>query len=422
MAVTGNKRQEELNRQQGSIGSSNPYSGLQGVSQNTANNLGNYQAGYKPSETVQQAQQRMAEVEAQKPQSYNSKYAPQLENILQQITNPEKFKYSFDGDELFKYYADLYTQKGKQASMDAMGQAAALTGGYGNSYAQQAGAQAYQQYLLSLYDKGMDLYDRAYQGYRDKLGDQQNAYNYMKDAENTDYSRWQDQMNQWLTERDYAAGRYDTERSTDLSQYQTDRDYWTGLAQAENADYTSERDRQEAIRQYEQNYAENVRQFDAGLGEQQRQYDQNFAKDYAVAILSNGQIPSLDLLTAAGLSYEDALKLIQELNGAGGGGGRGNNGSGILSGIANAIIDFSNIGPGIVQKGVDTGNTGYEELIDKMIKGETLDAKTMEALEKQAEVNKKKMGVTSEALSGLSEQPEEKKKSTKWTWMNPSGK
>ena len=57
-----------------------------------------------------------------------------------------------------------------------------------------------------------------------------------------------------------------------------------------------------------------------------------------------------------------------------------------------------------------------------MIKGETLDAKTMEALEKQAEVNKKKMGVTSEALSGLSEQPEEKKKSTKWTWMNPSGK
>ena len=389
IGMTYNKRQEEQNQQQGKIGSAYPYSGMYGVSQNTANNLGNYQSGYKPSETVQQAQQRMAEVEAQKPQSYNSKYAPQLESILQQITNPEKFKYEFNGDEMFKYYADLYSQQAKQASMDTMGQAAALTGGYGNSWGQQVGAQAYQQAMLPLYEKGMELANNAYNRFRDEQGDKQTAYNYLKDADTTDYGRYQDQVAQWQNERDYAAERYDTERSVDQGTYQNDRDYWTNVAAQENA---------------------------AG------QADRDLAKDYAVAILSNGQIPSLDLLTAAGLSYEDALKLIQELNGAGGGGGRGNNGSGILSGIANAIVDFSNIGPGIVRKGVDTGNTGYEELIDKMIKGETLDAKTMEALEKQAEVNKKKMGVTSEALSGLSEQPEEKKKSTKWTWMNPSGK
>ena len=158
MAIgTNYKKQEDLAKNQAAIGSNKAYNGMNGVSQNTANNLGNYQQGYKPSENVTRYQQQLQASEAAKPQGYNSKYAPQMESILQQITNPDKFKYEFNGDEMFKYYADLYTQKGKQASMDAMGQAAALTGGYGNSYAQQAGQQGYQQYLMNLYDRGMDL-------------------------------------------------------------------------------------------------------------------------------------------------------------------------------------------------------------------------------------------------------------------------
>ena len=142
------------------------YKGLAGVNSNTAAQLGKYQQGYQQGDAVTQAQQQLAGIEAQKPQGYSSKYGEQLEQMLQQIQNPEKFKYSFNGDEMFKYYADLYTQKGKQASQDAMGQAAALTGGYGNSYAQQAGNQAYQQYLLGLYDKGMDLQQQAWDRYQ----------------------------------------------------------------------------------------------------------------------------------------------------------------------------------------------------------------------------------------------------------------
>ena len=333
IGMTYNRRQEDLNRQQGKVGSAYPYQGLQGVSENTANNLGNYQGGYTAGEQVQKAQQNLDDIQAQKPQGYNSKYAPQLDNILNQIQNPEKFKYEFNGDEMFKYYADLYTQKARQMSKDTQGQAAALPGGYGNSWGQQAGAQAYQQAILQLYDKGMELQNAAYQRYRDDIGDVQNQYNYLRDADTNDYGRYQDQLALWQNERDYAAGRADAERNMDLNTYNTDRDYWTGLAQAENAAYGNDLDRAEAIRQYEQNFAENQRQYDQNFAENQRQYDQDFgeaqrkydqglAQEYAMAILNNGQMPTMDLLNAAGLSYEDALKLLKQLQ-SGGGSGRG---------------------------------------------------------------------------------------------------
>lgn len=64
--------------------------------------------------------------------------------------------------------ADQYTQLGQQAMRDTMGQAAALTGGYGTSYANLVSNQAYQQYLTALNESIPDLYDRAYQVYQDE--------------------------------------------------------------------------------------------------------------------------------------------------------------------------------------------------------------------------------------------------------------
>ena len=67
--------------------------------------------------------------------------------------------------------------------------------------------------------------------------------------------------------------------------------------------------------------AENVRQFDASLSEDQRQYNQKYAASWVADILANGQIPSAELLAMAGLSYEDAQKLVAQVQAAGGPGG-----------------------------------------------------------------------------------------------------
>ena len=55
--------------------------------------------------------------------------------------------------------------EGSRAMRDTMGQAAALTGGYGSSYAQSAGQQQYALYLQKLGEAMPELYQAAYERY-----------------------------------------------------------------------------------------------------------------------------------------------------------------------------------------------------------------------------------------------------------------
>ena len=71
----------------------------------------------------------------------------QLDAIMDSILNREKFTYDLNGDALYQQYKDKYIQQGKMAMGDAIGQASAMTGGYGNSYAQSVGQQMYQKEL-----------------------------------------------------------------------------------------------------------------------------------------------------------------------------------------------------------------------------------------------------------------------------------
>ena len=126
-----------------------------------------------------------------RPEGYSSKYTAALDDVMNQIKNYGEFSYEFNGDNLFKAYSDLYTQQGKQASLDAQGQAAELTGGYGNSYGQQVGQQTYNSYLTSLYDKGLDLRDTAYDTWSDQRQDLYNQYTNLYNAEAEDYARYE---------------------------------------------------------------------------------------------------------------------------------------------------------------------------------------------------------------------------------------
>ena len=319
-------------KQDQSGSSSNAYNGLAGVSQNTAQQVANNQ-NYQAGAAVQQANQALQSLLNNKPQGYESKYGQQLESILQQITNQKQFKYSFNGDELFKSYADQQTQRGKQASLDAMGQAAGLTGGYGNSYGQMVGQQQYQQNLTELYDRGMDLYDRAYQRYQDEQNGLYDQYNVLAGQDQTEYGRYRDKYNDWLGDREYYTGRYDTESANDYQRYQDQRDYWTQLAQIENADYRTEQERQEAIRQFEMQFAENQRQYNETMAENRRQWDaefeynkmtnqQKYAYETMISILEKGQMPTDTLLQQAGISKADAQKMMKQIRKSTGGGRR----------------------------------------------------------------------------------------------------
>lgn len=130
--------------------------------------------------------------------SFSSDYDEQINDLYNKIVSREPFKYDYASDPMYGNYQQQYMQQGQQAMRDTMGQAAALTGGYGSSYGQAVGQQQYDAYLQRLNDVLPELYgnaynvwadegaqlqtqlglasalrDNQYQQYRDAVGDQQ---------------------------------------------------------------------------------------------------------------------------------------------------------------------------------------------------------------------------------------------------------
>lgn len=166
---------------------------------------------------LQQSQAALDSHLSTKPGTYQSKYQGQIDEVMKNIANRKPFAYNVNEDALYQQYKDRYTQMGKQAMRDTMGQAAALTGGYGNTYAQNVGQQAYGQYMQGLTDKIPELYQLALDKYDRDAAAEKEKYSLYKDADSTDYGRWADQVNQWNTDRSYLAGRADTELSQAMS-------------------------------------------------------------------------------------------------------------------------------------------------------------------------------------------------------------
>lgn len=191
--------------------------GQQGAGQNTwtnplpgthtGNNAANAAANAAPQydlTTAAGAQAYLTALQGQKPGEFASPYAARLSELYNQIVNRDPFSYDLNGDMLYQNYRDQYMQQGRQAMMDTMGQAAALTGGYGSSYASTAGNQAYQQYLTQLNNIVPELYDRAYGRWKDEGSELYNQMNMTQGLDDTAYGRWSDDYNRWLGERDYA--------------------------------------------------------------------------------------------------------------------------------------------------------------------------------------------------------------------------
>ena len=183
---------------------------------------------YVESDAVKDAGDALKDHIAGKPGDYQSKWQAQLDDLMGKIMNREKFSYNFNEDPLYAQYKDNYIRQGKMAMADTMGQAAAMTGGYGSSWAQSVGQQAYQQSLEDLNDVIPELYAMALDRYTREGQDLLTQYGMVADREDLDYSRYRDLVADYLTERDYLQGRYDSEKGFDYGKYVDDR----------NMDYT----------------------------------------------------------------------------------------------------------------------------------------------------------------------------------------
>lgn len=126
-----------------------------------------------------------------KKQLYGGSYDEQIRDTANQIQNRPAFSYDLDGDALYQQYKDRYTQNAKLGMKDTMGQAAALTGGYGNSYAQGVGQQRYDETMRGLTDMIPTLEQSAYQRWRDKGSDLQSRYSMLSSMAATEQATGQ---------------------------------------------------------------------------------------------------------------------------------------------------------------------------------------------------------------------------------------
>lgn len=282
-----------------------------GVSENTSAKLEALYNGYQPSETVQKAQANYEQVNAQKPGAYQSQYDGIIKDLYDQITNRKKFNYDVNGDALYEIYKDQYTQGGQQAMMDTMGQAAMLTGGYGNSYASTAGNQAYQQFMTGLADKVPELAQMAQDRYMAEGEDLYNRYQMAANAEQQDYDRYADEYNMWLNQHNTAYDLMKDAEQQDYNRYADELALWEGRADREMQNYWTQTG-------YEQDAINSNR---------------DNAYEVATGLLASGVMPSEELLNAAGIPQADAQALISSMmaqmaaGGGSSGGGRGGSSS-----------------------------------------------------------------------------------------------
>lgn len=179
---------------------------------------------YVSSDEVKKARQALEDKQNAAPADYVSQFGTALDETLQAILQRKSFTYDMNADALYKQYRDQYTRQGKLAMLDAVGQASALTGGYGSSYAEQVGQQTYQGYLAQLNDKIPELYKLALSKYQQEGSDLKDRYSLLSERESADYSRYRDSVGDYRAELEYLAGRYDEERDADYDRYIDDRD------------------------------------------------------------------------------------------------------------------------------------------------------------------------------------------------------
>ena len=244
---------------------------------------------YVQSDAVTQAQQALQNQQANKPGQYQSQFQTGINDLMGQIQNRPKFQYDVNADALYQQVAQNYLQQGQQAMMDTMGQAAAMTGGYGNSYAQTAGQQQYNQHLLGLTEMVPQFQQMALQQYQMEGDDLMDRYALMMQQEDMAYARYQDDLNRYYADLDRAQAAFDNERDYDYSRFADDRDFDYGKYMDDlNYQYQLDRDKTEDDRwiqqwqyqqerdriqdeQWQKEFDESVRQYNENLAFQQAQ-------------------------------------------------------------------------------------------------------------------------------------------------------
>ena len=123
------------------------------------------------------------------------------------LLKKDPFSYNPENDQLYSSYRKQYTREGKRATEDAIGTAAAMSGGVPSTYAATAGAQAGNYYASQMADKVPELYQIAYNKYMNDIENERANINMLSALEQAEQTKKDNEYNKKWSEA-ITAGQY----------------------------------------------------------------------------------------------------------------------------------------------------------------------------------------------------------------------
>lgn len=210
--------------------------------------------------------------------SYENQYAEQQQGLLDAIINRPDFSWSKEDDPQWSSYKKSYLREGDRATANALGQAAAASGGRPSTAALTAATQAGDYYATQLNDIIPTLYQQAYDRYLNEYNMSLQDLNAVNTQEQLDYTKYLDQLGQFNTDRNFAFNQY-------LSDFDILQDKLSALQGQDSVDFDRYWNGQQ-------------------LQREDAMAQQQLAQGQVDAILSAGGSPSADLVGASGYTTE----------------------------------------------------------------------------------------------------------------------
>lgn len=135
--------------------------------------------------------------------SGRTSYTDQVESLFNKYMNREDFEYDVSEDQLFQQALASAMGSGKAAMQDTIGQASALTGGYGSTYATSAGNQAYNSFIEDAYNNLPEYYNMALQAYQMEGDEMLQQFNMAATLDAQEYGRLVDSYNAGVDARNW---------------------------------------------------------------------------------------------------------------------------------------------------------------------------------------------------------------------------
>lgn len=135
--------------------------------------------------------------------TYTGSYDAMLNDAYNKIVGRAPFEYDIASDPMYQQYMQEYMRQGDIASEDAMGQAAAMTGGYASSYGQAVGTQAYQNFIQQGNDRIADFYGMALDKYNAEGNALAQEYSMARDLADREYAIYEDELDQYWKNLSY---------------------------------------------------------------------------------------------------------------------------------------------------------------------------------------------------------------------------